>query len=391
MIGLQDRNCRGGYLREGSLRRAAAQHGSSRAGHWGLRGKGGSLKEHRAMIQYLESMVALGRSAVARALRAVAAAAGLAVGLLSSSAHAGLGSPTAKQVGLQEPATEIMRQIVSFHDALVWIITIITLFVLALLLYVIWRFNETANPTPSRNSHNTTIEVAWTVIPIFILLAIAVPSFKLLYKQYEFPKADVVIKATGHQWYWTHEYPDLGISFDTLMIKDEDLVKKSIGEAAFNEWYGKLKDLERVKRLYADSAPLWQANKMLRMLSVDNEIVLPVNKNVHVLISADDVIHNWTIPSFGIKTDAVPGRTLASWFRAEKTGMFYGQCSELCGKDHSGMPVAVRIVSDEVYAAWTAAMKAKDKKKARDVLIQASIDEETGRRVADAGAVVPSR
>ena len=222
-----------------------------------------------------------------------------------------------------------------------------------MLIYVIWKFNENANPTPSRNSHNTAIEVAWTVIPIFILLAIAVPSFKLLYKQYDFPKADIVVKAIGHQWYWTHEYPELGVSFDSLMIKDEDLLKKEFGDAEFNNRYGKLTDLERAKRMYADSQPLWQKNKMLRMLSVDNEIVLPVNKNVHVLITADDVIHNWTIPSFGVKTDAVPGRTLATWFNSEKTGMFYGQCSELCGKDHAAMPIAVRIVpSRSMRTGW---------------------------------------
>jgi cytochrome c oxidase subunit II len=299
-------------------------------------------------------------------------------------ADAGLGSPSPKQMGLQEPATAIARQINTFHDLLLWIITIITLFVLALLIYVIWKFNENANPTPSRTSHNTAIEVAWTVIPIFILLAITVPSFKLLYKQYDFPKADVVVKAIGHQWYWTHEYPELGVSFDSLMVKDEDVLKKEFGEAEFNTRYSKLSDLERAKRMYADSAPLWVKNKMLRMLSVDNEIVLPVNKNVHILVTADDVIHNWTIPSFGVKTDGVPGRVVATWFNSEKTGMFYGQCSELCGKDHAAMPIGVRIVTEAVYANWLAAMKAKDKKKARDILQQAAADDEKGRMLADA-------
>ena len=331
----------------------------------------------------------LGNSkSISRAARSVAASAAVVMGMLAAapSALAGLGAPSPKQIGLQEPATEIARQIVNFHDILMWIITIITLFVAALLAYVIWKFSETANPTPSRTSHNTAIEVAWTVIPIFILLAIAVPSFKLLYKQYEFPKADVTVKAVGHQWYWTHEYPDAGFGFDTIMVKDEDLLKRKLGEAEFAAKYGKLSDLDKLKRMYVDSAPLWVENKMLRMLSVDNELVLPVNKNVHVLITADDVIHNWTIPSFGVKTDAVPGRTLATWFRAEKTGMFYGQCSELCGKDHAAMPVAIRIVAEPVYTAWTAAMKAKDKKKARDILLQASADEEIGRKFADADA-----
>ena len=341
------------------------------------------------MIRVFERLTAI--SCRASGSLAVGVGCALAIMGASGAAHAGLGQPTNKHLGLQEPATEIMRQIVSFHDVLVWVITIITLFVLALLLYVIWRFNETAHPTPSRTSHNTAIEVAWTVIPIFILLLIAVPSFKLLYKQYEFPKADVTIKAIGHQWYWTHEYPDQGVSFDTLMVKDEDLVKKELGDAEFNTRYAKLSDLERLKRLYADSAPLWIKNKMVRMLSVDNELVLPVNKNVHVLITADDVIHNWTIPSFGVKTDGVPGRTVATWFKAEKTGMFYGQCSELCGKDHAAMPIAVRIVAEGVYTQWVAAMKAKDKKKARDIIQSAEAEETAVRKLADANASGPRR
>lgn len=317
--------------------------------------------------------------------KARAGFAGIAVTLLTASqALAGMGAPSPKQMGLQEPATAIARQINSFHDLLLWIITIITLFVLALLLYVIWRFSEKANPTPSRTSHNTAIEVAWTVIPIFILLFIAVPSFKLLFKQYDFPKADVVVKAVGHQWYWTHEYPELGVKFDSIMVKDEDLLKKEIGDAEFNNRYAKLSELDRQKKMYGDAQPLWQKNKMLRMLSVDNEIVLPVGKNVHVLTTADDVIHNWTIPSFGVKTDAVPGRTLATWFNAEKTGVFYGQCSELCGKDHAAMPIAVRIVAEPVYNNWLAAMKAKDRKKARDILQQAAAEEEAGRKLAEA-------
>ena len=323
------------------------------------------------------------RRAVARAAIA-AGAAGSGMVVYASQALAGLGAPSPKQLGLQEPATEVARQINAFHDLLLWIITAITLFVLALLIYVIMRFNEKSNPTPSRTSHNTAIEVAWTVIPIFILLIIAVPSFKLLYKQYDFPKADVTVKATGHQWYWTHDYPEHGFGFDSVMMKDEDLLKKKLGEAEFNNKYGKLPDIERFKAMYADAAPLWVESKMLRMLSVDNELVLPVNKNVHILITADDVIHNWTIPSFGVKTDAVPGRTLATWFKAEKTGMYYGQCSELCGKDHAAMPIAVRIVPENVYASWSAAMKAKDKKKARDIIQQAAAEEESGRRLADA-------
>lgn len=221
------------------------------------------------------------------------------------------------QMGLQVAVTPIAEQIQSFHDFVLVIITVIALFVLALLIYVMVRFNARANPTPTKTSHNTILEVAWTVIPIIILLAIAVPSFRLLFAQYTFPTADLTIKAIGNQWFWSYQYPDEDMEFDSVMIEDADL---------------------------KPGQP--------RLLAVDNNVVVPVNKNIHLLVTANDVIHNWTIPSFGVKVDAVPGRVIRTWFRAEKTGMYYGQCSELCGARHAFMPIGVRVVSEEEYAKW---------------------------------------
>jgi cytochrome c oxidase subunit 2 len=179
------------------------------------------------------------------------------------------------------------------------------------------RFNETRNPLPSRTAHNTTIEIAWTVIPILILVAIAIPSFRLLFAQYDFPSPDLTITATGSQWYWTYEYPDHGITFDSLMVQEADL---------------------------KEGQP--------RLLTVDREVVVPVNKNVQVGVKANDVIHDWAMPSFGIKIDAVPGRLQTTWFRAERTGVFHGQCSELCGRNHAFMPITVRVVTDQEFADW---------------------------------------
>jgi len=238
--------------------------------------------------------------------------------LFSFPALAELGQPRPWQLGFQEGVTPIAHQIDQFHDFLLWIITIISIFVLALMVYVGVRFNAKSNPKPSKTTHNTILEVAWTVIPIIILVVISVPSFRLLFAQYDFPKADVTIKATGNQWYWTYEYPDNDdLTFDAIIVEDEDL---------------------------KPGQP--------RLLATDNDVVVPVNKNVHVLITASDVLHNWTVPAFGVKVDAVPGRLLRTWFRAEKTGTFYGQCSELCGAKHAFMPIAVRVVTDEEYAAW---------------------------------------
>ncbi|MGI8724187.1 MAG: cytochrome c oxidase subunit II [Methyloceanibacter sp.] len=236
---------------------------------------------------------------------------------LAAPAVAGEGQPSPWQIGFQRAATPIMEQITSFHTFVTIIIVVIALFVLGLLVFVMVRFNETRNPLPSRTAHNTTIEIAWTVIPILILVAIAIPSFRLLFAQYDFPSPDLTITATGSQWYWTYEYPDHGITFDSLMVQEADL---------------------------KEGQP--------RLLTVDREVVVPVNKNVQVGVKANDVIHDWAMPSFGIKIDAVPGRLQTTWFRAERTGVFHGQCSELCGRNHAFMPITVRVVTDQEFADW---------------------------------------
>jgi cytochrome c oxidase subunit 2 len=230
------------------------------------------------------------------------------------------GQPKPWEITLQEAATPVMESIISFHTLLVWIITIITLFVLALLVVVVVKFNAKANPVPSRTTHNTLIEVAWTLIPVLILVAIAVPSFRLLFLQLDIPKADLTVKVTGKQWYWSYAYPDNGkFEFDSLMAAD----------------------------------------KQPRLLGVDNEMVVPVNKVIRVQTTGADVIHAFAVPSFGIKIDSIPGRLNETWFKATKTGMYYGQCSELCGKDHAFMPIAVRVVNDQEFASWVEAAKKK--------------------------------
>src|SRR4051812_1370232 len=235
-------------------------------------------------------------------------------------AFAETGQPTPWQYGLQESASPVMEQIAWFHNWLVWIITIITLFVLALLIIVMVKFNAKANPTPSRTTHHTLLEVAWTLIPVLILVAIAVPSFRLLFLELDLPKADLTIKATGKQWYWSYAYPDNGkFEFDSLMASD----------------------------------------KQPRLLGVDNEMVVPVNKVVRVQVTGADVIHAFAMPAFGVKIDAIPGRLNETWFKATKVGMYYGQCSELCGKDHAFMPIAVRVVEDQEFASWIETAKKK--------------------------------
>jgi cytochrome c oxidase subunit 2 len=238
----------------------------------------------------------------------------------SGAAFAELGQPAPWEYKLQESATSVMDYITWFHNWLLGTITVITLFVLALLVIVVVKFNARANPVPSRTTHNTLIEVAWTLIPVLILVTIAVPSFRLLFLELDIPKADLTIKATGKQWYWSYAYPDNGkFEFDSLMA----------------------------------------AEKPPRLLGVDNEMVVPVNKVIRVQTTGADVIHSFAVPAFGIKIDAIPGRLNETWFQATKTGMFYGQCSELCGKDHAFMPIAVRVVSDQEFAAWVETAKKK--------------------------------
>ena len=300
---------------------------------------------------------------------AAAAAATMAAFAAAASAQAGTGQPSPGQIGLQTPVTPVAESIYAFHDFTNIIIIAITVFVLALLVYVILRFNERANPTPARFTHNTTIEVIWTVVPVLILIAIAVPSFRLLFLQYSYPKPDITVKAIGNAWFWEHEYPDHGVKVTSNILRDEDVLKAELGDAEFNKRYGSIPEgLERMRVLQRDAAPVWQKRGDPRLLAVDNEIAVPVNAVVHVLVTANDVIHNWTIPSFGSKVDAVPGRVTATWFKATKIGAYYGQCSELCGRDHAFMPIAVRVVSQADFDAWVAAVKARDRNKARQIL-----------------------
>jgi len=261
-------------------------------------------------------------------------AAGVAVAVLASAgaALAGLGQPSDWQIGLQDSATPVMDEIAWFHDFLLWIISIITIFVLALLVAVIVKFNSRVNPVPSRTTHNTLLEVAWTLIPVLILVAIAVPSFRILFFQLRTPQADLTIKATGKQWFWSYSYPDSKFEFDSLMMSEK----------------------ERQAALAKDPKA-----QVPRLLAVDNEVVVPVNKIVRVLVIGADVIHAFAVPSFGVKIDAIPGRLNETWFQAKREGIYYGQCSELCGKDHAFMPIAVRVVSEQAFAAWLEQAKKK--------------------------------
>ena len=229
------------------------------------------------------------------------------------------------QLGFQKSASQSMTDIVWFHDyMLLPIITAITAFVLFLVIYACIKFRASNNKIASQTSHNTIIEVIWTLVPCFILIVMAVPSFKVLYSQDKIPPADVTVKAIGYQWYWGYEYPDENIIFDSYMIEDKDL---------------------------KEGQP--------RLLAVDNVVVVPVDKVVKVLITANDVLHAWALPSFGVKRDAMPGRINETWFKAEKEGTYYGQCSELCGIKHAFMPIEVRVVSDQEYQEWLSEAKIK--------------------------------
>ena len=274
--------------------------------------------------------------------RLLAAAGGAS--LFGASAMAGSGQPSPKQITFQEAVTPIAEEIHRVHDFVNIIIFAITIFVMVLLLYVMWRFSEKRNPVPSRTTHNTTLEVLWTVVPVFVLVLIAIPSFKLLYAQYTFPPPDLTIKATGNAWNWTHEFPDKGIKVDSVMLQDnerEEAIKSGMP---------------------ADQVP--------RNLAVNNEVLIPINKVVHLLVTSSDVIHAWTIPSFGSKVDAVPGRLTATWFKATKEGIYFGQCSELCGKDHAFMPIAFRVVKDQVFNDWAAAVKDRNRTRVREIIRQ---------------------
>ena len=300
-------------------------------------------------------------------------------------ALAQMGQPVDGQLGLQSPATPVMEEIWAFHDMVNVIIIAIAIFVLILMLVVIFRYNARANPEPSKVTHNTFLEVAWTVVPVLILVYMGIFSFKLLYLQYTYPKPDITIKATGNSWFWEHEYPDQGgFTVTSNMITDTDILVGEIGQEAFDKKYGSLEGTELLSALYQDAKPLYKKKGMVRQLSVDNEIAVPVNAVVHMLVTSADVIHSWTIPSFGSKTQAVPGRLTATWFKPTKTGVFYGQCSVLCGQFHASMPIAIRVVEKEAFDRWVTAVKADDMDKARSILAAATQGSDT-KKLAQAG------
>jgi cytochrome c oxidase subunit II len=245
----------------------------------------------------------------------------VALALVALSASPALaGQPVPWQLGFQEAATPVMAFVNDVHNLVLWIITLITLLVLTLLLYASFRFRADRHPTPSRRSHHTLLEVVWTAVPVLILVIIAIPSFRLLYYMDVVPDHELTIKAIGRQWYWTYEYPDHGnFTFDAFMLEDGDR---------------------------GDDDP--------RLLATDQRVVVPVDTNVRVLVTASDVLHSWAMPAFGIKMDGIPGRLNETWFRAEREGVFYGQCSELCGVRHGFMPITVEVVSVEAFEAWVA-------------------------------------
>ncbi|MCP8888541.1 cytochrome c oxidase subunit II [Devosia ureilytica] len=282
-----------------------------------------------------------------RKMGAVSAAAMALVPTMASAQDVGRGHPEPGQFHLQESVTPIMDSIVAFHDGvLMWTITLIVLFVLALIIVIVVRFNAKANPVPARFTHNTLVEVIWTVVPILILAVIAIPSFGVLSDQLtvpdgerkylganlfsaevEVPEATLTVKASGEQWYWNYEYVDQGVAFDSNILSEAEIAELKPGQP--------------------------------RLLAVNNELVVPVDTTVRMQITASPsgVIHAFAVPSFGIKIDAVPGRLNETWFNARETGLYYGQCSELCGKDHAFMPIAVRVVSAEEFATFIAAFE----------------------------------
>ena len=232
-----------------------------------------------------------------------------------------IGKPIPNGLNFQPPVTELARDIQWLDNVLLVIITLISIFVSALLVWVFIRYNRRANPTPSSTTHNTPIEILWTVIPVFILIGIGIISLPILLKQLRIPESDVVIKATGAQWYWSYDYPQHDFSFDSVMLEKEELEEFGYSQDEY-------------------------------LLATDNPVVVPVNKNITVQVTASDVIHAWKIMSFGVHQDGVPGRLAELWFKPEKEGVYFGQCSELCGLNHSYMPIVVKVVSEEEYEAW---------------------------------------
>jgi len=258
-----------------------------------------------------------------KTMRFLTPAAALGGAMAAGNAFAGQGLPKPWQMWFQEPASPVMERIEQFHDLVFAIEVAIVLLVLGIMAYIVVRFNHKANPVPSKNTHNTLLEVIWTVVPIIILVVIAVPSFKLLYFADHIEKSDMTLKVTGNQWFWSYTYPDNGdIQFDSIIVSAEDL---------------------------KPGQP--------RLLTVDNNVVLPVDTNIRLLFTSNDVIHNWAIPAFGLKLDASPGRINESWVRITSEGDYWGMCSELCGVNHAFMPIHVQAVSKAKFAEWATAQK----------------------------------
>jgi len=259
-------------------------------------------------------------------LRKFGAFAGLVVAATLSLATGVAAQPVNWQLGLQDAAAERMTRIIDLHNFVLWIITAICLFVLGLLTWIMIRYNAKANPTPSATTHNTVLEVLWTVVPVAILVTIAIPSFRLLYYEDVIPPTDMTVKAIGKQWFWSYEYPDNGnFTFDALVLSDR----------------------------------LAGQQMEPRLLGTNNHVVVPINKTIRLITTGADVIHAWSIPAFGVKIDSVPGRLNVTWFKANKEGKFYGECSELCGARHAFMPIEVEVVSQERFDQWVQEAKTK--------------------------------
>ena len=257
-----------------------------------------------------------------------------------------IGAPIDGKMGFQPAATELARDIHALDNLLLIVITIITVFVTALMLWCIYRFSKKRNPEAASFTHHTTVEVLWTVVPIVVLVFIGAYSLPILFKQQEIPTADVTIKAIGNQWYWTHEYVEHDFGFDSYLIGSDATLDTSVRSEDENVTAFVLD--EHMEAKLADAG--YSRNEWL--LATDTAVVVPVNKTIVVQVTGADVIHAWTIPAFGVKQDAVPGRLAQLWFKAEKEGIYFGQCSELCGKSHAYMPITVKVVSQEAYEAW---------------------------------------
>ncbi|MBY8974212.1 cytochrome c oxidase subunit II [Rhodobacteraceae bacterium NNCM2] len=286
---------------------------------------------------------------------ALATAGLVSLGGMAMAAEEVTGKPIPGGTGFQRPVTPVMHDLVWLDDFLLVIITAIVLFVTALMGWCIFRYNAKRNPKPATFTHNALVEVIWTAVPVLILVVIAIPSLRLLFDQLVVPEPDLTIKATGNQWYWSYEYPVEEIEFDAYMIGSAATTPP---EGTFPEdyepTYNWTKNEDTLKTLEAYG---YAPDEFL--LAADEAVVVPVNKNVHVLVTGSDVIHAWAIPAFGVKIDTIPGRVNETWFRAEETGTYFGQCSELCGLQHAYMPIVVKVVEQAEYDAWVNDMVAK--------------------------------